>query len=41
MTTNIDNDLGYGIDPDSIDDAYAGSDVPGEFRRLGDALGAD
>jgi mannose-6-phosphate isomerase-like protein (cupin superfamily) len=42
MTTNIDNDPGYSIvHPDSIDDAYAGSDVPGEFRRLGDALGAD
>jgi mannose-6-phosphate isomerase-like protein (cupin superfamily) len=23
------------------DDAYAGSDVPGEFRRLSDALGAE
>jgi mannose-6-phosphate isomerase-like protein (cupin superfamily) len=42
MTTNIDNDLGYSIvHPDSIDDAYAGSDVPGEFRRLGDALRTD
>lgn len=26
---------------DDIDDAYAGSDVPGEFRKLTDALGAD
>jgi mannose-6-phosphate isomerase-like protein (cupin superfamily) len=41
MTTNTDNDLGYSIvHPDSVEDAYAGSDVPGEFRRLGDALGA-
>jgi mannose-6-phosphate isomerase-like protein (cupin superfamily) len=29
------------VDPDSVDDAYAGSDVPGEFRHLTDALGAD
>jgi mannose-6-phosphate isomerase-like protein (cupin superfamily) len=28
------------VDPDDIDDAYAGSDVPGEFRHLSDALGA-
>jgi len=42
MTMNIDNDLGYSIVyPDNVEDAYAGSDVPGEFRRLGDALGAD
>jgi mannose-6-phosphate isomerase-like protein (cupin superfamily) len=26
---------------DDIDDAYAGSDVPGEFRKLTDALGAE
>jgi len=26
---------------DDVDDAYAGSDVPGEFRKLTDALGAD
>jgi mannose-6-phosphate isomerase-like protein (cupin superfamily) len=25
--------------PDDADDVYAGSDVPGEFRPLGDALG--
>ncbi|HYC81731.1 MAG TPA: hypothetical protein VEB65_08090 [Solirubrobacterales bacterium] len=24
---------------DDVDDAYAGSDVPGEFRRLTEALG--
>jgi mannose-6-phosphate isomerase-like protein (cupin superfamily) len=42
MTTNIDHDPGYSIvHPDSIDDAYAGSDIPGEFRRLSDALGGD
>jgi mannose-6-phosphate isomerase-like protein (cupin superfamily) len=27
------------IDPDDAEDAYAGSDVPGEFRSLTDALG--
>jgi hypothetical protein len=38
MTTNTDNDLGYSIvHPDSVEDAYAGSDVPGEFRRLGES----
>jgi mannose-6-phosphate isomerase-like protein (cupin superfamily) len=26
---------------DDVDDAYAGSDVPGEFRKLTDALGAE
>ncbi len=26
---------------DDVDDAYAGTDVPGEFRRLSDALGAE
>jgi mannose-6-phosphate isomerase-like protein (cupin superfamily) len=29
------------VRPDDCDDAYAGSDVPGEFRRLTDALGAE
>ena len=27
--------------PDDADDAYEGSDVPGEFRRLTDALGSE
>ena len=27
------------VDPDEVKDTYAGSDVPGEFRRLSDALG--
>jgi uncharacterized cupin superfamily protein len=41
MTTHTDDNRGYSIvHPDTVDDAYAGSDVPGEFRRLGDALGA-
>ncbi len=32
---------GYAIvDPDQVSDSYADSDVPGEFRRLTDALGA-
>lgn len=26
---------------DDVEDAYAGSDVPGEFRKFTDALGAD
>ena len=26
------------VNPDDVDDSYAGSDVPGEFRRLTDAL---
>src|SRR4051812_3211212 len=33
---------GYSIvNPDDADDAYDGSDVPGEFRRLTDALGGE
>jgi quercetin dioxygenase-like cupin family protein len=33
---------GYSIaDPDSARDAYAGTDVPGEFRRLTGALGCE
>jgi mannose-6-phosphate isomerase-like protein (cupin superfamily) len=29
------------VAPDDVDDSYAGSDVPGEFRHLTDALGAE
>jgi mannose-6-phosphate isomerase-like protein (cupin superfamily) len=29
------------VDPDDVDDLYAGSDVPGEFRPLGGALGCE
>jgi mannose-6-phosphate isomerase-like protein (cupin superfamily) len=29
------------VSADDVDDAYAGTDVPGEFRRLTDALGAE
>lgn len=29
------------VSADDVDDPYAGSDVPGEFRRLTDALGAE
>jgi mannose-6-phosphate isomerase-like protein (cupin superfamily) len=29
------------VDPDEVEDQYAGTDVPGEFRRLTDALGAE
>jgi mannose-6-phosphate isomerase-like protein (cupin superfamily) len=33
---------GYAIvDPDDVPDVYAGSEVPGEFRPLGDSLGAE
>src|ERR1700749_3520333 len=36
------SDADYAIvDPDDVDDAYAGTDVPGEFRHLTDALGAE
>ena len=29
------------VDADDVRDAYAGTDVPGEFRRLTDALGCE
>jgi mannose-6-phosphate isomerase-like protein (cupin superfamily) len=29
------------VHPDDVDDPYAGSDVPGEFRRLTGALGCE
>jgi mannose-6-phosphate isomerase-like protein (cupin superfamily) len=29
------------VDPDEVEDSYAGTDVPGEFRRLTRALGAE
>jgi mannose-6-phosphate isomerase-like protein (cupin superfamily) len=29
------------VDPDDVDDVYAGSDVPGEFRPLTRALGGE
>ena len=29
------------IDADDVDDVYAGSSVPGEFRQLSDALGTE
>jgi mannose-6-phosphate isomerase-like protein (cupin superfamily) len=29
------------VNPDDAEDAYAGSDVPGEFRPLSDALGCE
>jgi mannose-6-phosphate isomerase-like protein (cupin superfamily) len=29
------------VDPNDVDDLYAGTDVPGEFRPLGKALGAE
>jgi mannose-6-phosphate isomerase-like protein (cupin superfamily) len=40
MSTNKNNHGGYAIvNPDEIEDRYAASDVPGEFRSLTDALG--
>jgi mannose-6-phosphate isomerase-like protein (cupin superfamily) len=40
MTTENDSTGGYAIvDPDAVDNPYDDSDVPGEFRRLTDALG--
>jgi mannose-6-phosphate isomerase-like protein (cupin superfamily) len=37
-----DTDRNYVIvDPDDVEDSYAGSNVPGEFRRLTEALGGD
>lgn len=42
MSTNSQQFTGYAIvDPDEVEDAYAGSDVPGEFRSLTSALGCD
>ena len=39
---NAHTDRGYAIvDPDGVADSYANSDVPGEFRRLTDALAGD
>ncbi len=39
MNADRHDQTGYEIvDPDRAEDAYAGSDVPGEFRRLTDAL---
>ena len=38
--TSTPDPAGYTIvDPDDVSDAYTGSDVPGEFRSLTDALG--
>jgi len=43
MSSDADSSDGYAIvDPDRLEDAYAGSDdVPGEFRRLTAALGCE
>ena len=39
MSKNIDNSTGYAVvDPDEVEDHYAESEVPGEFRSLTDAL---
>jgi mannose-6-phosphate isomerase-like protein (cupin superfamily) len=40
MTTNTETTAEFAIvNPDDADDAYAGTDVPGEFRSLTSALG--
>jgi mannose-6-phosphate isomerase-like protein (cupin superfamily) len=42
MTPNPDSTPGYAIvNPDGIENPYDGSDVPGEFRRLTEALGCE
>jgi mannose-6-phosphate isomerase-like protein (cupin superfamily) len=43
MATDADEQRGgYAIvAPDEVEDFYAGSEVPGEFRRLTEALGAE
>jgi mannose-6-phosphate isomerase-like protein (cupin superfamily) len=42
MTTKTESSSDYAIvNPDDADDAYAGSDVPGEFRSLTSALGCE
>ncbi len=40
MPTNTESNTDFAIvDPDDVEDPYAGSDVPGEFRSLTSALG--
>ncbi len=40
MNAQSDSTAGYAIaDPDEVENPYDNSDVPGEFRRLTDALG--
>jgi mannose-6-phosphate isomerase-like protein (cupin superfamily) len=40
MTTNTETTSEFAVvNPDDADDAYAGTDVPGEFRSLTSALG--
>jgi mannose-6-phosphate isomerase-like protein (cupin superfamily) len=42
MAPTRDSTPGYSIvDPDRVENPYDGSDVPGEFRRLTEALGCD
>src|SRR5581483_4459845 len=42
MTTNTDSTSDHAVvDPDTIEDPYQGTDVPGEFRRLTEALGCE
>lgn len=41
MTTHTDTTDYAIVNPDDAEDAYADSDVPGEFRRLTQALGCD
>jgi mannose-6-phosphate isomerase-like protein (cupin superfamily) len=42
MTTNADPSNGYAIvDPDEVENPYDGTEVPGEFRSLSEALGCE
>ena len=41
MTTHTDSTDYAIVSPDDAEDAYAGTDVPGEFRSLTSALGCD
>jgi mannose-6-phosphate isomerase-like protein (cupin superfamily) len=42
MTSNPDSNGGFAIvNPDDVEDHYAGSDFPGEFRRLTAELGCE
>jgi mannose-6-phosphate isomerase-like protein (cupin superfamily) len=41
MPSGMTHDAYSIVRPDDVKDAYAGTDVPGEFRRLTSALGAE
>jgi mannose-6-phosphate isomerase-like protein (cupin superfamily) len=42
MTNDSDRTAGYAtVDPDQVEDAFEGTDVPGEFRNMTTALGSE